>query len=189
MCVLCHKKRATEVARFGEIQYIALRYLATVFLFLHRVAISDKSKRVSRKRKSISPKDYEKLAAFRYFLRQFLRFSEESAHRGGLTPQQHQALLAIKGFPARDYVTIGELAERLQLAHHSTVGLVDRLQKHKYIHRAINPLDHRKVHVSLTAKGERVLEKLSAEHREQLRRISPQFDSVLEELRHNASKS
>jgi DNA-binding MarR family transcriptional regulator len=142
---------------------------------------------VSRKRKSITQKDYEKLAAFRYFLRQFLRFSEDTAHRGGLTPQQHQALLAIKGFPGRDYVTIGELAERLQLIHHSTVGLVDRLQKHKYIRRAINPLDHRKVHVTLTAKGERVLEKLSAEHREQLRRISPQFDSVLEQLRHKAS--
>ena len=129
------------------------------------------------------------LAAFRYSLRQFLRFSEQAAHEAGLTPQQHQVLLAIKGFPGRDFVTIGELAERLQLIHHSTVGLVDRLEKHKYIKRGPNPADHRKVRVKLTAKGERVLERLSAEHREQLRRLTPQIDSVLEKLRGRASSA
>jgi DNA-binding MarR family transcriptional regulator len=136
-----------------------------------------------KKRKNISQRDYEMLAAFRYALRQFLHFSDAAAHNGGLTPQQHQALLAIKGFPGRDYVTIGELAERLQLAHHSTTGLVDRLQKQKYIRRAQNPVDHRKVHVTLTARGEKVLEKLSSEHREQLRRISPEIGSLLKHLR------
>lgn len=113
------------------------------------------------------------LAAFRYSLRQFLKFSEDAAHKAGLTPQQHQALLAIKGFPDRDFVMIGELAERLQLVHHSAVGLVDRLEKQKYIRRAKDPLDHRQVRVKLTAKGEKVLEKLSTEHREQLRRLTP----------------
>jgi DNA-binding MarR family transcriptional regulator len=97
-----------------------------------------------------------------------------------VTPQQHQALLAIKGFPDRDDVTIGELAERLQLAHHSTVGLVDRLQKQNYLGRTQAAQDHRKVYVKLTAKGEKILEKLSTEHREQLRRISPQLKSLLE---------
>lgn len=139
--------------------------------------------RKSKKQKPVTKRDYVMLAAFRYSLRQFLRFSEDAAHQAGLTPQQHQALLAIKGFPGRDFVTIGELAERLQLVHHSTVGLVDRLQKHKFIRRATNQSDHRKVHVALTAKGEKVLEKLSAEHREQLRRLSPEIHPLLENLR------
>ena len=79
------------------------------------------------KTKQLSKSQYEMLAAFRYALRQFLHFSEEAAHAAGITPQQHQALLAVKGFRGRDCVTVGELAERLQLRHHSAVGLVDRL--------------------------------------------------------------
>jgi DNA-binding MarR family transcriptional regulator len=132
--------------------------------------------------RKVSQRDYEMLAAFRYSLRQFLRFSEQAAHEAGLTPQQHQALLAIKGFPERDCATIGELAERLQLIHHSTVGLVNRLEKHNLLRRAQDQKDHRKVYVLLTAKGERVLEKLATEHREQLRRISPQWKSLLKTL-------
>src|ERR1700694_2123784 len=66
-------------------------------------------------------------AAFRFALRQFLRFSETAARKAGLTPQQYQGLLAIHGFPERDQVSVGELAERLRLQHHSTVGLIDRL--------------------------------------------------------------
>ncbi|MGZ4972490.1 MAG: MarR family winged helix-turn-helix transcriptional regulator [Limisphaerales bacterium] len=138
---------------------------------------------MSKTRQAFTKRDYEMLAAFRYSLRQFLKFSEDAAHKAGLTPQQHQALLAIKGFPDRDFVMIGELAERLQLVHHSAVGLVDRLEKQKYIRRTPNPLDHRKVHVKLTAKGEKVLEKLSTEHREQLRRLTPQIHPLLENLR------
>jgi DNA-binding MarR family transcriptional regulator len=133
-------------------------------------------------KRKVSRRDYEMLAAFRYSLRQFLRFSEHAADAAGLTPQQHQALLAIKGFPGRDHVTIGELAERLQLAHHSAVGLVDRLQKQNYLRRIQAEQDHRKVYVKLTAKGENILEKLSTEHREQLRRISPQWKSLLKTL-------
>ncbi|MEO6753630.1 MAG: helix-turn-helix domain-containing protein, partial [Chthoniobacteraceae bacterium] len=78
-------------------------------------------------RKRLSKSQYEVLAAFRFALRRFLRFSEDAATAAGITPQQHQALLAIKGFPARDRVTVGELAERLQIRHHSAVGLIDRL--------------------------------------------------------------
>src|SRR5260221_2588954 len=76
---------------------------------------------------------YETLAAFRYALRRFIRFSEKAAEVAGITPQQHQALLAIKGFPGRDRVAVGELAERLQLHHHSTVGLIDRLVAEKLV--------------------------------------------------------
>lgn len=169
-------------------EYIAIRYKAMVFFAFTSGCHFSYIGSVSRKRKAISKRDYEMLAAFRYSLRQFMRFSEDAAHEAGLTPQQHQALLAIKGFPGRDFVTIGELAERLQLVHHSTVGMVDRLEKQKYIRRTPNQIDHRKVHVKLTAKGEKVLEKLSAEHREQLRRLSPQINNVLEDLSGEAAR-
>ena len=79
-------------------------------------------------RGTVTKAEYESMAAVRYALRRFLRFSEDGAKAVGLTPQQHQALLAIKGYPARDSVTVGELAERLQVRHHSAVGLVDRLE-------------------------------------------------------------
>jgi hypothetical protein len=75
----------------------------------------------------VTKKEYEMLAEFRYRLRHFLRFSESAAEASGLTSRQYQALLAIRGFPARECVTIGQLAEQLQIAHHSAVGLVDRL--------------------------------------------------------------
>jgi DNA-binding MarR family transcriptional regulator len=131
----------------------------------------------------VTQAQYETLAELRYRLRQFLRFSEEAAGAAGVTPQQHQALLAIRGFPARHAVTIGELAERLQLRHHSAVGLVDRLVAEKLVVRRRSTEDGRQVHVALSARGEAVLEKLSATHREQLRRIGPGLGDLLERLR------
>lgn len=137
----------------------------------------------------IAKSHYETLAEFRYALRQFLRFSEEAAHAAGVTPQQHQAMLAIKGFSGRDYLNITELAERLQIRHHSAVGLVDRLGAEKYIRRLRDPNDHRQVNLTLTARGEAVLEKLSETHREQLRRMGPQINRLLESLRGKDSSS
>jgi DNA-binding MarR family transcriptional regulator len=133
-------------------------------------------------RKKLSKPQYESLAAFRYALRQFLRFSEDAAKRAGLTPQQHQALLAIKGFPARDTVTVSELAERLQLRHHSAVGLLDRLADLKLVAREHSAADRRQVNVHLTARGERVLDKLSSAHEEQLRRLGPKLSASLHRL-------
>lgn len=130
----------------------------------------------------ITKAHYETLAEFRYALRKFLHFSEEAAQAVGVTPQQHQAMLAIKGFPGRDHVTIGELAERLQIKHHSAVGLVDRLVAESYVVRAPDPGDRRQVYLALTPRGEMVLEKLSATHREQLHRIGPRINRLLESL-------
>jgi DNA-binding MarR family transcriptional regulator len=130
----------------------------------------------------ISKADYEALAAFRYALRQFLRFSEEAAEAVGLTPQQHQALLAIRGFPGREQVTIGELAERLQVRHHSTVGLVDRLVAQKLVAREPAGNDRRQVYVRLTPGGLSALEQLTAVHRAELRRIGPQLSQLLVQL-------
>lgn len=125
---------------------------------------------------------YEILASFRYALRVFLRFSEDAAKDVGLTPQQHQALLAIKGFPGRDSVTVGELAERLQIRHHSAVGLIDRLTVLNLLDRIPSKEDRRNVSLVLTPHGETVLEKLSAAHQVQLERIGPQITDLLHRL-------
>ena len=130
----------------------------------------------------ISKADYEILASFRYALRQFLHFSEEAAEALGLTPQQHQALLAIRGFPERDRVTVGELAERLQVRHHSAVGLVDRLVAQKLVTRELAEDDRRQVYVALTSHGLGILEQLSNVHRAELRRIGPQITQLLTQL-------
>ena len=84
---------------------------------------------------SLSKTDYETLAEFRYALRKFLGFSEAAASEHGVTPQQYQALLAIEGFPERNWVTIGELAEQMRVAHHSAVGLVDRMETMRLVKR------------------------------------------------------
>ena len=125
---------------------------------------------------------YETLAAFRYALRQFIHFSEAAAETAGVTPQQHQALLAIKGFPGRDRVTVSELAERLQLRHHSVVGLIDRLAAEGFAARESATEDRRQVFVRLTSRGERKLEQLSFIHRDELRRIGPTLNALLKKI-------
>jgi len=128
---------------------------------------------------AITKTEYEVLAEFRYLLRRFMSFSENAAKEVGITPQQHQALLTIKGFPGREQITIGELSDRLQTKHHSTVGLVNRLEAEKLIVRSPAPGDRRKVFISLTRHGLSMLEKLSDIHREELQRLSPQLRSLL----------
>jgi DNA-binding MarR family transcriptional regulator len=131
---------------------------------------------------AILKEEYEALAAFRRRIRQFLRFSEDAARAAGLTPQQHQALLAIKGCPGREHVTISELAECLHIRHQSAVGLADRLSINKFARRRPDPADRRRVHLLLTARGRKALEALSAAHREQLSRIGPEIVSLLKHL-------
>jgi DNA-binding MarR family transcriptional regulator len=138
--------------------------------------------RVMTRNKQLLKSQYEMLAAFRYALRQFSRFSEQAAQTAGITPQQHQGLLAIKGFPGRERVTVGELAERLQLRHHSAVGLIDRLVVEKLVARVPSAKDRRLVFVQLTRRGEYVLEKLSSAHSKQLKRIGPELNLLLKRL-------
>ena len=120
-------------------------------------------------RDEISITEYQALAEFRYQLRRFLRFSEQAARAAGLEPQQHQLLLAVKGLPEGRKATISVLAERLQLAHHSTVELIDRLVQRGLIQRCRDEADQRRVLVSLTPQGEEVLRNLSLAHRTELR--------------------
>ncbi len=119
----------------------------------------------------LSKRDFEALAQFRFGIRRYLRFSEETVRRDGLTPQQYQLLLALKGFPGRDWATVREIADRLQLRHHSVVELVNRAQAEDLVARGPDPDDKRLVRVLLTERGERVLARLSALHRAQLHRM------------------
>jgi DNA-binding MarR family transcriptional regulator len=125
---------------------------------------------------------YEQLAAFRHALRRFQRFSREAAVAAGLTPQQHQALLAIKGFAGRDFVSVSELAERLQLRHHSAVGLVDRLEQRQLVGRTPAADDRRRQEVRLTAAGEKLIKRLSAAHLGELRQLRPELQRLLDSL-------
>jgi DNA-binding MarR family transcriptional regulator len=173
--------------------------------------------------RAVSDREYEMLASFRHALRRFLSFSEEAARVVGLTPQQHQALLAIKGFQGkgvagkgftgksvaagkgvadksiadksitdksaagrsvqtRGEVTIGELAEALQIKHHSAVGLVDRLVDQGLATRVQAEGDRRQVLVSLTPHGLDLLAELTSTHRRELQRVGPELRTLLTRL-------
>lgn len=132
--------------------------------------------------KPITKTEYQRLAAFRHSIRKFLRFSEQAARNAGLTPQQHQALLAIKGQSSDERTTIGKLAEWLQLEHHTVVELVDRMVAAGLVCREANPRDRREVLVSLTPRGEDILGQLSTVTRNELRRLAPALREMLEKL-------
>ena len=136
----------------------------------------------------LAPADYERLAEFRYLLRQFLIFSEQAAERAGLTAQQHQALLAIKGFGAARPLTVGELAGRLGIKHHSAVGLVDRLLAKSLVRRQAGARDRRQVMIRLTSRAERLLARLSAAHRAELERLAPLLQTLLAHFRGGGKK-
>lgn len=136
------------------------------------------SNRRHRSRK-LTQSDYEALAQFRYLIRRFINFSEAAAHEAGLTAQQHQALLAIRGFSDRDRVSIGELAERLIVRHHSVVGLIDRLVARSLVSRRRDAVDRRRVLLEISAKGRAVLSGLSLVHRDELRRLAPMLKQLL----------
>ena len=121
----------------------------------------------------LTTRDYAQLAAFRYALRGFLRFSEAAAAEAGLTAQHYQAMLVLRGCPEGRRVTINELAQQLFIKHNSAVGLVDRLVREGLIIREPSSADRRKVELRLTGRGREVLAKLAAVHRRQLLRIGP----------------
>ncbi len=135
------------------------------------------------KQKSLSKSEYEALSDFRYALRNFLKFSKDTAESVGLTPRQHQALLAIKGFTGRERITNGELAERLHIKHHSAVGLINRMEAQNLIVREQSDTDKREIFITLTSHGADLLEQLTAVHREELQFIAPQLNVILESLK------
>lgn len=123
----------------------------------------------------LNKQDFEELARFRFAIRRYLRFSEETVRRHGVTSQHYQLMLALKGFPGREWASVRELAERLQLRHHSVVELVDRAQQKELVTRATHPTDARAIRVLLTRDGEAVFARLSALHRDELQRMHTAF--------------
>jgi DNA-binding MarR family transcriptional regulator len=126
-----------------------------------------------------SARDYQELAEFRYHLRHFLQFSETQAREHGIEPQQHQALLALKGLAAGARATIGELANRLALRHHTTVELINRLEAGGFVKRQPDSSDGRQILVHLTPQGTAKLRSLSVAHRDELRVKGPELARAL----------
>jgi DNA-binding MarR family transcriptional regulator len=139
----------------------------------------DKRPKRASRRGDLGQAEYERLAEFRYLLRQFLAFSEDAATGAGLTAQQHQALLAIRGRPGPDPLTIGALAERLSIQPHSAVGLIDRLEAKGLIRRGGAAGDRRQVLLELTEGAETLLSGLSVAHRNELKRLAPLLRGLL----------
>jgi DNA-binding MarR family transcriptional regulator len=126
----------------------------------------------------LGDRDYRQLLEFRTALRRFLHWSEEQATAAGLTPMQHQLLLAVRGHGDRRGPTIQDLAETLLLRHHSVVELVDRAVRGGLVHRWPDQEDRRAVRVRLTAAGSRRLRELSASHLEEIRRLGPALEGL-----------
>jgi len=132
----------------------------------------------------LDPEDYDALASFRYALRKFLSFSKRTlAEEADLTPEQYETLLALKAFAGDDGLTIGDLSERLQVKHHTAVGLVDKLEELRFLRREQGVADRRHVFVRLTAAGSRVLAKVAVIHRREMRIRSPEMIEALLRLR------
>ncbi len=127
----------------------------------------------------LSKADFEALAAFRHALRRFAAFSAEAARAAHLTPQQHQALLAIKGAPGRATLSVGEIAANLLIRPHSAVELVDRLAELGLVARQPDPADSRRVQVALTGRSETLLDDLSVAHLRELQAIRPTLLDLL----------
>jgi DNA-binding MarR family transcriptional regulator len=133
--------------------------------------------------------NFKAMAELRYQIRRFLRFSENAARQAGIEPQQHQLLLAVRGLPDVLKPTIGVLAERMQLQHHSTVELIDRLVERGFLFRLRSTDDKRQVLVKLTHNGEEFLKRLSLHHLQELQSAGPTFVKVLQSLIEESSSA
>ena len=125
--------------------------------------------------RGLTKADFEQLSEFRYQMRCFERFSEAAAQSEGITPLQYLLLLHIKGYPDRDWATVGELAERLQSQHHGVVALVSRCEALDLVKRKVSETDRRQVEVHLLKAGEKVLARLAELHRAELRSLDGAF--------------
>jgi DNA-binding MarR family transcriptional regulator len=132
--------------------------------------------------KRLALSDYQALAEFRYQIRKFLRFSEHAVQAAGLERGQYQLMLAIKGMPEGVRPRIRELANRMQIQHHSTVELINRLESGGYVRRERAQEDRREVLLVLTPKGERVLGELALHHHDELRSAAPVLVTALRRL-------
>ena len=156
--------------------YIALRY-----------NVIRRQQRNIHRMKKLTLSDYQALAEFRYQIRKFLHFSEQAVRNAGLEHAQYQLMLAIKGMPAGVRPRVRELANRMQIRHHSTVELINRLEARGYVRRARAQDDRREVLLTLTPKGERILAELALHHHEELRTAAPTLVAALRRLMQGAN--
>jgi DNA-binding MarR family transcriptional regulator len=132
--------------------------------------------------KKLDLSDYQALAEFRYQIRRFLHFSEQVVKKAGLERGQYQLMLAIKGMPADVRPRVRELANRMQIRHHSAVELINRLEAGGYVHRTRAQDDRREVLLALTAKGEKILGELALHHHDELRSAAPELVTALRRI-------
>jgi DNA-binding MarR family transcriptional regulator len=125
--------------------------------------------------RGLNKADFKQLSEFRYQMRRFERFSEQAAQEEGITPLQYLLLLHIKGYPGRDWATVGELAQRLQAQHHGVVALVSRCEALQLVTRKVSQTDRRQVEVHLLRAGELLLGRLAEIHRAELRTLKGAF--------------
>jgi DNA-binding MarR family transcriptional regulator len=125
--------------------------------------------------RTLTKKNFESLSEFRYQMRRFERFSEQAAQGEGITPQQYLLLLHVKGFPGREWASVGELAHRLQMQPHGAVALVTRCEALGLVERRASETDRRQVQVHLLDKGEHLLARLADLHRAELRSLKGVF--------------
>jgi DNA-binding MarR family transcriptional regulator len=132
----------------------------------------------------LTKQEYVRLAEFRHALREFARHTELEARQAGITPQQYQLLLAIKGYPGRDWANISELAERLQIRHNAVIGLVNRAEVRGLVRRVQDADlgDRRVVQIHLTAEGEAVLLRLATTLRQERLRVRDAMEAIREEV-------
>jgi DNA-binding MarR family transcriptional regulator len=130
----------------------------------------------------LSSSDYRALAALRYEIRKFLAFSEQAARAAGIEPQQHQLLLAVRGLPEGARPTIGTIAERLCVKHHTAIALIDKLEASGLVARERSSEDRREVLLRLTRDGEAMLRTLSSQHQQQLQTVGPEMIGALRKI-------
>lgn len=130
----------------------------------------------------VSRQDYIALARFRHALRVFQRFSEDAARAAGVTPAQHQLVLAVKGWSRPEPPSVSDIADQLQLRTHSTVELVRRAEQADLVTTHVDTRDHRRQLLEVTGHGDQLLASLSALHRDELRRFRAEMNDILEEL-------
>ena len=132
---------------------------------------------------ALSQQDCHSMASLRYVLRKFLRFSKDFlAARARLSPEQYEALLALKAFSAGSGLTVGQLSERVQVKHHTAVSLTDKLAARKLVTKRQGSPDRRHVYVKLTPAGARLVGLLAADHRQELKRHVPEIIKALGKL-------
>jgi DNA-binding MarR family transcriptional regulator len=134
--------------------------------------------RPHREEGMIGKQQYQALSEFRFRLAEFLHFSESAAQAAGITPAQYLLLLHLRGFPGREWGTVGELAERLQASHQGTVALVQRCERNGLVSKRRSRTDARCVEIRLTPRARELVQRIAKRHAEALAQMDLVFSAA-----------